>query len=642
MKTRSCNDFLICFFLLLSIFVNLSEGLKIQYIPSNLLFILFPCVSPSQFSSTFLVERNLATFDSFNVNIDPKISQCKIGYAPTNGVCGPDSNINHYSSLRCRPGFILSGTACVSTPGPVACRKNFVWSSSTKKCIFYGDGVPTPSASTSAKATMSTTASPTVSTSGSSSTSPTPSRSGSATPTLSLSSSPTASPSDTVTTSPTVSASGSSSTSPTPSRSGSATPTLSLSSSPTASPSVTFSSTTSVSSTVSTSTSQTALPSNPSISALPSTTSAASSSSSMSSVPSSSSAATNSATATSSSTSSSTTSGTSTSTYRAPDLSSSSPSPRPIVNVAFTLSNVQLSLFASGSNEQILTALINAVASAVGAAPSFVSIRRVRDFTYPLTPTVIWMNPKFSGDYFSSRRLVDTRDSSSFYRNLQSMGSVSIDVQISLQSNTAAATLSAQLVKSASKLAADVVQSLVNQGSPLSTAQITATVEIYDGTTSNESEKSSSPSSNGLVIPIAVGVVVIAAIAIGYTYYRVKKRSASKVAPLVDASGEDTVSERIGSSTSTSDTTSTSSNWSVTSRTTDSRVTVAKVMADHENDEADKADNLETVKAIQEASLQERIAQREVMKARVARKKAEEYKALKDKGIHLPGTVLDV
>jgi uncharacterized membrane protein len=251
----------------------------------------------------------------------------------------------------------------------------------------------------------------------------------------------------------------------------------------------------------------------------------------------------------------------------------------------------------------------------------------VRDFTYPLTPTVIWTNPKFSGDYFSSRRLVDTSDSnsSSFYRNLQSMGSVSIDVQISLQSNTAAATLSDQLAKSSSKLAADVVQSLVNQGSPLSTAQITATVEIYDGTKSNESEKSASPSSNGLVIPIAVGVVVIAAIAGGYTYYRVKKRSASKVAPLVDASGEDTVSERIVSSTSTSDTTSTSSNWSVTSRTTDSRVTVAKVMADHENDEADKADNLETVKAIQEASLQERIAQREAMKARTARSKADEF-----------------
>jgi len=281
-----------------------------------------------------------------------------------------------------------------------------------------------------------------------------------------------------------------------------------------------------------------------------------------------------------------------------------------------------------------LTTLINAVASAVGAAPSFVSIRRVRDFTYPLTPTVIWLNPKFSGDYFSSRRLVDTSsDSFYLYRNLQSMGSVSIDVQIALLSNTAAATLSALLIKSSSKLATDVVQSLVNQGSPLSTAQITATVETYDGTTSNESEKSSSLSTNGLVIPIAVGVVVIAAIAIGYTYYRVKKRSSSKVAP-GETTGEDTVSQS---------STSTSSNWSVTSRTTDSRVTVAKVMADHENDEADKADNLETVKAMQEACLQERIAQREIMKARVARKKAEEYKALKDKtGIHLPGTVLDV
>lgn len=313
-----------------------------------------------------------------------------------------------------------------------------------------------------------------------------------------------------------------------------------------------------------------------------------------------------------------------------PDLQSPTPSPRPIVNVALTFEKVQMSLFTSGSNDQILTSLKNAVASAVGAAPSFVAIRRVRDFTYPLTPTIIWTNPQFAGDVFTSRRLSEKR-------SLQSgVGSVNIDFQISLTTNAAAATLTSNLAKSTAKLAADVQQALVANSSPLSSSTITATVEPYGGSGGASTSGSDLSPLTGIIIPVAAGVVLVVAIAIGYTCYKMKKQqTVVAVAP-----------EDLSKPTERQTSSSMSSNWTTASSTSsgtsviDSRVTVERVLGDHLLDEAERMDNLASVKAMQEANLQERIAQREVMKARVARKKAEEYKALKERGINLPGSVL--
>jgi hypothetical protein len=123
----------------------------------------------------------------------------------------------------------------------------------------------------------------------------------------------------------------------------------------------------------------------------------------------------------------------------------------------------------------------------------------------------------------------------------------------------------------------------------------------------------------GIIIPVAAGVVLVISIAIGYTCYRIKRQHSSTVA---------VAPEDVSKPTERQTSSSTSSNWtamSTTGSSVDARFTVERVLADHEINEAEMMDNLASVKAMQEANLQERIAQREVMKARVARKKAEEY-----------------
>jgi len=202
-----------------------------------------------------------------------------------------------------------------------------------------------------------------------------------------------------------------------------------------------------------------------SLSAFPSSSSTTSTSASVSALPS---LPTLSATSSRSGTATSTTSGTSTSSYRQPDMKSPSPSPRPIVQIVFSLSNVQLSLFTDPIQQSsTLEALSIAVASAAGVASNLVTVRRVRDISNPSSPIVIWTNPQFAGDVFPARR------------RLSALGSVSFDSQITLNSNSAASSMSASLSSTTSKLAADVKTSLVNQGSPLSSAKIEASVQAY-------------------------------------------------------------------------------------------------------------------------------------------------------------------
>jgi hypothetical protein len=195
------------------------------------------------------------------------------------------------------------------------------------------------------------------------------------------------------------------------------------------------------------------------------------------------------------------------------------------VNVAFALSNVQLSLFTASSEQSAtLSSLATAVSAAAGVSSSFVSIRRVRDMTFPLTPVVIWINPQFAGDEFPARRRLQGGASST--------GSVGIDVQINVPNTAAASTLSSSLASTSTKLATDVHQSLVTQGSPLSSATISAKVEVFTAASKGDTNKSSeSISITAIAYPAAMAfVLVAAAIAIGVMYCKLIRKSQSVIA----------------------------------------------------------------------------------------------------------------
>ena len=143
--------------------------------------------------------------------------------------------------------------------------------------------------------------------------------------------------------------------------------------------------------------------------------------------------------------------------------------------------------------------------------------------TFPLTPVVIWINPQFAGDVFPVRRRLQGGTSST--------GSVGIDVQINVPNNAAASTLSSTLASSSTKLAADVKQSLINQGSPLSSASVSAAVEVYTGSSGGEPKGGESFSFSSLIYPAAMaGVVLAAAIAVCIMYCKLIRKSKSKIA----------------------------------------------------------------------------------------------------------------
>ena len=361
--------------------------------------------------------------------------------------------------------------------------------------------------------------------------SPTPSRSGSATPTQSTSIS--------ASTSPTVTPSGSNSAtvivtiSPSSSNSLSSYATSSSSFTTIASSSSVPSSTGTLSSIASFSAAGSSSGTLSSIASVKSTFSSMSTFSSVatftstaSSSSTSSGTASSTATSTSTVTGTSTRSGTTTATRKPIDLESPSPSSRPIVNVAFSLGNVQLSLFTSNTDQSsTLSSLATAVSAAAGVQPSFVSIRRIRDMTFPLSPIVIWINPQHAGDVFPARRQLQGGSLSS------STGSVGVDVQINVQNIAAASTLSSTLASSSTKLAIDVYQSLVTQGSPLSSATISAKVEVFIvPTSSGDIGKASDNSLTAYQASLAT-VVVIAVIAIGFMHYKHRKTSVVGVAP---------------------------------------------------------------------------------------------------------------
>jgi hypothetical protein len=528
-------------------------------------------------------------------------------------------------------------------------------------------GSPTGSRSGTATPSLSFTVSSTPSTSPSrsGSASPTSSRSGSSTlsPTRSGSSTPSTSPSRSGSASPT--SSRSSSGSPTSSRSGTATPSPSVSgtvspsptSSETTSPSATSSVSASNSPTQSTSASRSPIstPSSsgtgsgsgtPVISGSGTPSSSASHSSTISASVTLSTSSTISPTASLTGTSSSTptASCTSTSTFRVPDLNSPTPSPRPIVNIVILLKNIQLSLFTS--NDQLsttLTSLTIAVSSTVDVFPSLISFRRIRDMTISSIPSVIYVNPQFAGDMFPARRLQVS----------STTGSVSIDIQIQVRTTLIASTLSERLSSVTDKLATDIQQSLMKQGSPLSSGQITVTIEPFE-VTSTSSRATSFPIEIVTLISISA-VVFLFSIIIVLVVVSFFKRKSSTIIPeeIVSASKKEDdhnpipLSNNWSTSIDENESSLYSSQSTIQSKTSllsqheDPDLKVAQIGANYDTSTALIGDKMEALRAQQEAAMQERIAMREAVKARVIRKKADEYKLLVEQGPALVSVKMD-
>jgi hypothetical protein len=225
---------------------------------------------------------------------------------------------------------------------------------------------------------------------------------------------------------------------------------------------------------------------------------------------------------------------TATATRRQADLQSTTPSPRPFVNIAFSLGNVQLSLFTSNADQSTsISSFSIAISAASSVASGSVSIRRIRDMTDTLLPVVIWINPQFAGDVFPSRRRLQG--------GTLSTGSIEIDAQISVTNTDAASKLRSTLASSSSKLATDIHQSLLTQGSPLSSATISAKVEVY---TSDRDISVSNGLSSGIIIAISV-VAVIIVLALSFIFYKWKVSSRTAVAPYeANEKTKDTLQEK--------------------------------------------------------------------------------------------------
>ena len=161
--------------------------------------------------------------------------------------------------------------------------------------------------------------------------------------------------------------------------------------------------------------------------------------------------------------------------------------------------------------------LVNAIAGAVGASPSVVAVRRVRDVTYALTPSTVYVNPDFAGDSFpaAQRRL----------RRLSGTGSVSLDVQVTLGSNAAAASLSSALAASASELASKIASALSAAGwSAPTAAQVAVVVQPYP-VIGAAAGGAPAPSPVPLVAGTAAGVILFAVVAGVLVCMRIRAKS---------------------------------------------------------------------------------------------------------------------
>ena len=163
--------------------------------------------------------RRLQTYDSYAVNVAPvPVSACTQGFAfPDPLVPSSCAATSALLSIACAPGYTAtpnwtpnSGSApCVvsaTSQAPSHCVANFVWSAAASTCVYRGDGVPTPSATMSAKPTVTTSASTSASSSATALPSSTAGATLSATATSTRSSTASATVSATATASPTATA----------------------------------------------------------------------------------------------------------------------------------------------------------------------------------------------------------------------------------------------------------------------------------------------------------------------------------------------------------------------------------------------------------------------------------------------------
>jgi len=143
----------------------------------------------------------------------------------------------------------------------------------------------------------------------------------------------------------------------------------------------------------------------------------------------------------------------------------------------------------------------------------------VRDTTNPKAPAIIYIHPQFAGDTFSGRRLQAQRDLAG------GISSVSIDSQINLNDNTAAAALSKSLETSPGKLLSGVSTSLWSQGSPLAGLQIAVVVETYTPSSNSQDGTKGDTSSSSMIGGISGGAIVGVLLFIACIVYYIRKRN---------------------------------------------------------------------------------------------------------------------
>jgi hypothetical protein len=152
-------------------------------------------------------------------------------------------------------------------------------------------------------------------------------------------------------------------------------------------------------------------------------------------------------------------------------------------------------------------------------------VRRVRDVSVPAAPVVLYINPQFAGDAFSQRRLRLLAPQQA--RRLPTgAGFISVDAQILLASNGAAASLTSQLA--AAPLAAGVAQAL--QGSSLAGAQVVVSVQPFPAAGGSGAEVSPAASPlqqvSGAAGAGAAGGVLLLGVCAALYFRSVRRRDA--------------------------------------------------------------------------------------------------------------------
>lgn len=177
-----------------------------------------------------------------------------------------------------------------------------------------------------------------------------------------------------------------------------------------------------------------------------------------------------------------------------------------------------------------------------------------------------------------------------------------------------ALSLQSTLTSKKENLAANIMKSLENQGSILTKSSLYVIIQPYDGLNSPQIV-----SQTDILVPILVSVIIVVAVLFVVISFKLK-RPRSSVSPLDSEQNEEFLSKNSHLPVK---------NKNLSTESKHPSVVVAKVQAEYANDTANVNDSIESFKADQEARLQERIAQREAIKAKVARQKADELKVLR-------------